>query len=219
MIAIFDAPFPEMMQALQSDKYERSSPYVAEADASGEFLEWFVQDGKRVVRMIIRDDGTTWYEAEDNTGSKEFASLKVSKSGNIFSYVLISETMNYVRQTNSQTYEIDDRIESSLRRLFGVEELKSDAEQKAGSESVYAIRYVNDRGQQYWQPVCEGDGLFRTSNFSIIPRLRSDAEQCRWQKHDTGLGPMLYASRKRAEMIGHNEQLRRNRKQLKEEKR
>lgn len=79
-------------------------------------------------------------------------------------------------------------------------------------DQAYAIRYINDKGQEKWQPVCEGDGLFRTSNLSVVPRLRSDAEPYRWQKHDSGLGPMLYKSRRRAEAIGRNEQARRDRK-------
>lgn len=79
-------------------------------------------------------------------------------------------------------------------------------------DQVHAIRHINDKGQERWQPVCEGDGLFRTSTLSIVPRLHSDDKLYLWQKHDAGLGPMLYRNRRRAESMGRNEKARRDRK-------
>lgn len=122
MTTIFNAPFPEMVRALKADKHDPNSPYEVQASPADEFVEWFVQDGQQVARMVVWDDGTTWYEAEDSSLDGALASLYISKSEKIFHYKFLSSTENYMRQVRSQTPESDAELEARIRRLFGFSE-------------------------------------------------------------------------------------------------
>lgn len=122
MTTIFNTPFPEMVRALKADKHDPNSPYEVQASPADEFVEWFIQDHQRVVRMVVWDDGTTWYEVEDNSLDGALASLWVSKSGSIFRYRFLSTTKSYMRQVRSQTPECDAELEACIRQLFGFSE-------------------------------------------------------------------------------------------------